>query len=174
MSIHWGELFTPSVPVAETILRGSVVYLFLFLLLRVLRRDAGAIGITDLLVVVIIADAAQNAMAGEYRSITDGAILVGTIALWDHGLNWLGYRFPAMRRILRPGAVTLIENGRIQRRHLERELITEDELLAQLREQGVESVTEVKKCLLEGDGHISVIKRAPQREPRRRSAGARP
>lgn len=50
--------------------------------LRVLRREAGSIGISDLVVVVLIADAAQNAMAAEYRSLTEGAILVATIALW--------------------------------------------------------------------------------------------
>jgi uncharacterized membrane protein YcaP (DUF421 family) len=50
-------------------------------------------GITDLLVIVLIADAAQNGMAGEYRSLTDGLLLVATIVAWSYALNWLAFRF---------------------------------------------------------------------------------
>jgi uncharacterized membrane protein YcaP (DUF421 family) len=145
--------------VGEIFLRGTLVYLFLFFMLRFLRREAGAIGISDLLVVVLIADAAQNAMASEYKSVTEGAILVGTIAFWDYSVDWIGYKFPATRRLLRPAPLLLIKDGRMQKQNMRREMVTEEELMGQLREQGVESVGEVKKCYLEGDGHISVIKR---------------
>jgi uncharacterized membrane protein YcaP (DUF421 family) len=157
--VDWQSLFVPSVSVVEIFLRGTIVYLFLFILLRILRREAGAIGISDLLVVVLIADAAQNAMASEYKSITEGIILVSTIVFWDYFLDWLGYRFPRILRLLRPAPLLLIKDGRIQRRNLRQEMITEEELLGQLREQGIESVEEVKKSYLEGDGHISVIKK---------------
>jgi uncharacterized membrane protein YcaP (DUF421 family) len=143
--------------IGEIILRGTIVYLFLFGLLRILRRGAGTIGISDLLVVVLIADAAQNAMASEYKSITEGLILVATIVFWDYFLDWLGYRFPSVRRLVRPSPLSLIKDGRIQRRNLRREMITEEELIEQLREHGVESVDQVKESYIEGDGHISVI-----------------
>jgi uncharacterized membrane protein YcaP (DUF421 family) len=157
--IDWKSVFVPTVHIAEIFLRGTIVYLFLFFILRILRREAGAIGISDLLVVVLIADAAQNAMASEYKSITEGIILVTTIAFWDYFLDWLGYRFPSIQRLVRPAPLPLIEDGRMQRRNMRQEMITEDELIGQLREQGVESVEGVKKCYLEGDGHISVITR---------------
>ena len=157
--VDWRAAFVPTVSVAEIVLRGSCVYLFLFFVMRVLRREAGAIGISDLLVVVLVADAAQNAMASEYKSITEGAVLVGTIVAWDWFLDWVGYKFPRARRLLRPAALPLVVDGRMLRRNMRRELITEEELLSQLREQGVESVEEVKRCCLEGDGHISVIKK---------------
>ena len=85
-SIDWDALLVPSMHVGEIILRGTAVYLFLFFLLRVLRREAGHIGISDIVVVVLIADAAQNAMASEYKSLTEGAILVATIA----SCSWTG------------------------------------------------------------------------------------
>ena len=106
--IDWRSIFFPSVNVAEIFLRGTIVYLFLFFVLRLLRREAGAISISDLLVVVLVADAAQNAMASDYKSITDGVILVGAIAFWDFFLNWLGYRFPSVQRLLRPRPLLLI------------------------------------------------------------------
>ncbi|HEV2861902.1 MAG TPA: YetF domain-containing protein [Pyrinomonadaceae bacterium] len=157
--VDWKAAFVPTVSVAEVVLRGSLVYLFLFFVLRVLRREAGAVGIPDLLVVVLVADAAQNAMASEYKSVTEGAILVGTIVAWDYFLDWAGYTFPSLRRVLRPAALPLVVDGRMLRRNMRRELITEEELMSQLREQGVESLDEVKRCCLEGDGHFSVIKK---------------
>jgi uncharacterized membrane protein YcaP (DUF421 family) len=165
LQIDWKSIVGLSMNPVEIVVRGTLVYLFLFLVLRVLRRDAGAIGISDLLVVVIIADAAQNAMASEYKSVTDGIILVLTIAFWDYFLDWLGYRFPVVRRLLRPRALLLVKDGRVQKRNLRQEMITEEELMSQLREQGVENIAEVKKCYLEGDGHISVIKMDDKNSP---------
>ena len=152
------SLFVPSTSIAEIVIRGVITFFVLFAVLRLLRRETGAIGISDLLVVVLIADAIQNGMAGEYTSITEGAILVLTIALCDYFVDWLGYRFPPLQRVLRPAPLLLVENGRIQRRNLRQELITVDELRALLREQGVDDVGDVKKCYLEGDGQISVIR----------------
>ena len=148
----------------EIFLRGTIVYLFLFFLMRILRRQAGAIGIADLLLVVLIADAAQNAMSSDYKSISEGIVLVGTIAFWDYSLDWLGYRFPKLQRLLRPAPMLLIRNGRFQRRNMRQEMISEEELMGQLREQGVDSVKDVEKSYLEADGHISVIKKDSKAE----------
>ena len=156
--IDWKSVFTPTVNVVEIFLRGTIIYLFLFLILRLLRREAGALGISDLLVVVLIADAAQNAMASDYKSITEGIILVSTIVCWDYFLDWLSYRYPLMRRLLRPPPLLLIKDGQVQWRNLKQEMITQEELLEQLREQqGVETFKEVQKCYLEANGQVSVI-----------------
>ena len=167
--IDWESVFIPSLHIGEIVLRGTIVYLFLFVLLRILRRGAGAIGISDLLVLVLVADAAQNAMASEYKSITEGLVLVTTIVLWDYLLDWLGYRFPGLRPLLRPAPSLLIKNGRVQRRNLAREMITEEELVEQLREQGVASIEKVKESFMEGDGHISVITK-DSKKPRKRQS----
>jgi uncharacterized membrane protein YcaP (DUF421 family) len=161
LHIDWKAVFVPEVSLLEIVLRGTFVYLLLFFVLRVLRRQAGALGISDLLVVVLIADAAQNAMSSDYKSVTEGAVLVGTIMAWDVSLDWLGYRFPALGRLLRPSPLPLVEDGRPLRRNMRKELVSMDELMSQLREQGVENLSEVKRCYLEGDGHVSVIKKEP-------------
>src|SRR5262245_56879901 len=169
MKIDWRSVFFPSTGVREIFLRGTIIYLFLFFILRILRRESGAIGISDLLLIVLIADAAQNAMSSDYKSVTDGIILVSTIAFWDYLLDWIGYRFPNVRPLLRPAPLLLIKDGRLQRRNMRREMITEEELMGRLREQGVEKVEEVKKCYLEGDGSVSVIKRDSKSDNRERS-----
>jgi uncharacterized membrane protein YcaP (DUF421 family) len=82
LNVDWAELFVPSASVVETILRGTLVYWFLFLIFRlIIKRDIGSVAVSDLIVVVIIADAAQNAVAADYKSITDGLILISTIVL---------------------------------------------------------------------------------------------
>lgn len=159
LGIDWNSVFVPTVSLVEIVLRGTLVYLLLFLLMRVLRREAGALGISDLLVVVLIADAAQNAMSSDYKSITEGAVLVGTIIAWDYSLDWLGYRFPAFGRVLRPAPLPLVKDGSALRRNMRKEMVSMEELMSQLRQEGVEHLSEVKRCYLEGDGHISVIKK---------------
>lgn len=156
--IDWKTAFIPSTSIAEIVLRGSVIYLGLFSILRlVLKRQSGEVGITDVLVVVLIADAAQNGMSNDYKSITEGLILVATIIFWSYFLDWVGYRFPHLQRFIHPPPLLLVKNGRLLRNNMRRELITQDELMNHLREQGVEDITKVKEAYLEGDGHISVI-----------------
>jgi len=155
--IDWISIFSPKVNLIEMMIRGTIVYLMLFFFLRILRREAGAIGLADLLVVVLIADAAQNAMGSKYESITEGIVLVGTILFWNYMLDLLAYRFPAFQRLVRPKPLLLIKNGELMRRNLQKEMITKEELMSQLREQGVEEIKEVKSCSLEGDGKISVV-----------------
>jgi uncharacterized membrane protein YcaP (DUF421 family) len=153
-------MFELTVNPAELMLRGTAMYWFLLLLFRfVLRRDVGSIGIADLLLLVLVADASQNAMAGGYESVTDGVILVATIAGWNWLLDFATYRFPALNRLIQAKPLPLVRNGRLVRRNMRHEFITMDELMAKLREQGVETLDEVKIARMEGDGEISVIKK---------------
>ncbi len=159
-SFDWGKTFGLDTPILEIIVRGSITYLALFAMLRfVLKREAGAVGITDLLVIVLIADAAQNAMAADYKSITDGLILVATIIFWSFALDWLGYHVPAIERFVRPPPLSLVKDGQMIRLNMRKELITENELMSMLRQQGIEKLDEVKKAYMEGDGRISIVKK---------------
>jgi uncharacterized membrane protein YcaP (DUF421 family) len=157
-NIDWARIFLPDTPILEIIVRGSIMYLALFWMLRgVLKRVGSSINFADLLMVVLIADAAQNGMADDYTSIGDGIVLVGTIVFWNYALDWLGYHFPRFQRFVRPPALPLVENGDLLRRNMRRELLTRDELMSQLREQGVNDLAQVKIAQMEGDGRISVI-----------------
>jgi uncharacterized membrane protein YcaP (DUF421 family) len=154
-----GTLFQFQVSPRELILRGTLIYWFLFLLFRfVLRRDAGSLGLADILVVVLVADAAQNGMSGEYKSVSEAMVLVATIAGWNYFIDWMSFRYPRFARFAEPRVVTLIQHGRIHRKNLQRELLTEEELQSQLRQSGIEDIHEIKHARLEPDGHISVIR----------------
>lgn len=157
--LSWKSLFIPGLSVVEIFARGSITYLALFTLMRIVpKRESGSIGTADLLTIVLIADAAQNAMASNYNSITEGIILVATIIFWNYFLDWLSFHFPTFRRLIQPQPLLLVKNGRIHKQNLRKELITREELLSELREHGVDDLAMVKEARIEEDGHISVIK----------------
>ena len=158
MTIDWSALFVPRESLLELVIRGTVMYLGILIATRLFRRASGSLSVADLLLVVLIADAAQNGMSGEYRSVTAGLVLVGTIIGWSYALDWLGYHVEFIGRFLQPPPVLLIRDGRINHAQLRREMISMSELREHLREHGVE-LKDVRRGYLEGDGKISVLKR---------------
>lgn len=151
------ELFAREYPVWHMVVRGTVVYWFLLVVFRfILRRDIGSMGVADLLFVVLVADASSNAMQGEYRSIGDGLVLLGTLIGWNFALDWLSYRSRVVSRFLEPRPEVLVRHGRVNRKAMKREMITLEELEAKLREEGVESMADVRVARLESDGKLSV------------------
>ena len=165
------ELFRFGVSPLELVLRGSAIYWFLFLLFRfVMRRDTGALAISYILLLVLIADASQNAMAGAYTTIAEGVLLVSTLVGWNWLMNWASYRFNTIRRLVEAPPIVLVRRGRLIGRALRSELITVPELMASLRSNGIDKLAEVRVARMEPDGSISVIRedRSGEDEPSRR------
>jgi len=156
--VDWHALFVPSESLVELMLRGSAMYLIVFAALRFFRRETGSLGTADLLVLVLVADAAQNAMASEYTSLPEGIVLVATIFGWNFLLDWLAFRFPWAHKLIHGSPLPLVEKGRVQWKNLRREFLTKSDLMEQLRQHQVEDLSEVKRCFLEPDGHLSVLK----------------
>ena len=157
--IDWNTLFGLSVPPLELVIRGSAIYWFLFVIFRlVVRRDAGGLALADILLLVLVADAAQNAMAGDYRSVSDGMILVATIVGWNVLLDWAAFRSTKLQRLLEPRQLVLVKNGQIQYYNLRRQFMSEQDLMSKLREHGVDKLAQVKRAYLEGSGSITVIR----------------
>ena len=145
-TIDWRTMFVPTGSVFELVLRATVMYLLILAGFRIFRREAGSLSVSDLIVVVLIADAAQNGMAGEYKSLTEGVIVVATIFAWNYILDWMAYRSRFVHWLLHPPSLPLVRNDQILHRNLRSQLITKQDLLEQLREQGVESIDSIKKC----------------------------
>jgi len=155
----WGELFRLSAPVAEILIRGTVMFLALFAMMRVVgKREAGAHSLTDLLVVVLVAEAAAHGMAGESRAIPDSVLLIATILFWSVALDALAYHWAPVARLLKSRPAPLIVDGEINQRALRREFMRRDEVMEQLRLHGITDVNEVARAYLEPNGMISVIR----------------
>jgi uncharacterized membrane protein YcaP (DUF421 family) len=168
MTVDWKTIFLPDVPLLEIILRASVMYISLFVLLRViLKRQTGSLGMTDLLLITLLADASQNAMAGEYTSIVDGIVLVSTIIFWNYAFDWLSFKFDWFSRLIEPAPLLLIRDGKLLHRNMRKELITEEELMGQLRQQGLDDPAKVKEAYMESDGQFSVVQHKEKQQPRK-------
>ncbi|MCO4890852.1 DUF421 domain-containing protein [Cupriavidus sp. WGtm5] len=160
LSFDWREALLFTLSPLEIIVRGSLMYWALFLLFRfVARRDVGSLGIADLLVIVIVADAAQSGMAGKGESVADAVLLVVTLIAWNRLIDLLAFHFPGFQRFAEPKKVLLVRDGTKLRENMRRESITDEELEAKYREEGLDSIDKVKALYLEADGKVSVIKK---------------
>lgn len=157
--MNLSDLFSPDLPLLEMVVRGSVIYWFLLIVFRfVLRRDVGSMSMADLLFIVLVADASSNAMQGEYRSVTNGITLLGTLVGWNYLLDVLAFRYAKVAAFLEPPAEPLVRHGRLVTRTLRKERITAEEVLAKLREEGIDDLSVIRIARLEGDGKVSVIR----------------
>ena len=158
VNVDWRAVIMPDTPLIEIFVRGTLIYLGIFILLRLGgKRDTSDLSRSDLLVLLLVADAAQNGMAADYHSVVDGLLLVATILLWTYIIDWLGYHIPAVERLLQPAPVMLVQDGQIKARNMRHELVTRSELMDALRQAGYESLSEVKDVIMEGSGNLSII-----------------
>jgi uncharacterized membrane protein YcaP (DUF421 family) len=155
--IKWDQLFIFTVSPLELFIRGTIVYVLVFVLMRVFRREPGTVGIADLLMVVFIADASQNAMSKDYQSVLDGFVLILTIVFWNYAVDWLTARSPLIERFTHPAPIALVREGSMIPENMQRQFVTHNQLMSILREHGIDTVSEVKAAYIEGSGHTSVI-----------------
>ena len=124
--------------------------------------------------VVLVSEAAAVGLHGEAESVTDGVVLVATILFWSIALDAIAYRWPRLGRVLKAHRRPLIEDGRLNRKLMRRELMTEEEVDAQLRLHGIKRLETVARAYIEPNGMISIIRRdGGETEPAEPSEAAR-
>lgn len=157
--VDWAEILLPTQSVLELVVRATAMYFIIFLLLRlVLRRQVGGLGTSDILVVVLVAEIAGNCISADSFSVIGGAISVATVLFWTYVIEWLQYHVPYVERLTREPKLKLIADGKLLRRNMRAELVTVEELMVQLRKQGVDECSKVKAAYLEADGSVSVLR----------------
>jgi uncharacterized membrane protein YcaP (DUF421 family) len=144
-------------PVAEKLIRPVLVYLALVVLLRLFgKRELAQLNPFDLVVLLSLSNTVQNAIIGEDNSVTGG--LIGAVALL--AVNWLVvrvlFRSRRLTRIFEGRSAILVHNGQIDKRILEREALTTQELLDVIHRQGFEHIHQVRRCELEPNGTFYV------------------
>ncbi|MFP8945072.1 DUF421 domain-containing protein [Streptomyces fenghuangensis] len=166
----WNTLFAPSVPLLELFLRGTVTFLLLMAMVRVAgQREAGGLGITDVFLVVLVGQAVAPGLVGKSSSIADGVLLAATVVCWSLALDAAAYRWPRLARVIKSRPRPLIEDGRLSRKVMRREMMTEGEIMTQLRLHGIEDVSQVRRAYLEPNRMISILRRGggePDEPPR--------
>jgi uncharacterized membrane protein YcaP (DUF421 family) len=156
------DLFVPGTGLAEKIVRPVAVYIFLVVILRVGgRRELSQMNAFDLVVLLMLANAVQNAIIGDDNSLVGGFIGGTTLILLNLGVVRYLYGHPSLDRKIEGEPVVLLKDGRPIRRALEKELITEEELLAIIHRQGVDRFEACSEVILETSGTISVLAQQP-------------
>jgi uncharacterized membrane protein YcaP (DUF421 family) len=158
----WRDMFVLGLPVLEKILRPVIVYMFLVIGLRLSgKRELAQLNPFDLIVLLTLSNTVQNAIIGDDNSVTGG--IIGAASLM--AINYLVVRFlyghRKLEQIVEGRADVLVENGRVHRERLKKELITLEELEAAARKQGFESLADVREGILEPGGTLSFIAKKP-------------
>ncbi|MBI1788571.1 MAG: DUF421 domain-containing protein [Acidobacteria bacterium] len=167
MSFFGHDMLAPAIPVVEKIVRPALVYVFLVVCLRVFgKRQLAQLNPFDLVVLMCLSNTVQNAIIGNDNSLTGG--LIGAFALLV--VNYLVVRFffghRRLDQIFEGKPTVLIENGKIRRHALARELLTESELRTVAHRQGFRHLSEIQNCVLEPGGNFFVQGKAPSEDER--------
>lgn len=156
----WGPILMPGAPIAELVVRVSAIYLFLWVFLRAMpTRQLGRFGVTDLLVLLLLAASVRMGLTGQNFTVGDAMISATVLISWDRIMNALAYYVKPLRHFLRHDPMPVVEDGVVVKRSARKELLTEGDIMEKLREQGIESLSQVRKAYVEADGRISVIPR---------------
>jgi uncharacterized membrane protein YcaP (DUF421 family) len=143
----------------DIVARAIVVFVFLLVLTRTIgRRELSSLQPIDLILLIIVGDAVQQGLTQDDYSLTGAVLAVGTIAVLQVFVSWVGYRFPRTRPVLEGNPIVVVQDGELIEQNLKRERLDPDEVYEQARLQGIAHLSEVKWAVLETTGKISFIK----------------
>jgi uncharacterized membrane protein YcaP (DUF421 family) len=157
--MHWWQ---PEIPLVEKIVRSLVVYVFLLVLFRLMgKREVAQMTVFDLVVLLVLSNVLQNAMIGPDNSVIGGLIGATTIMAINWLVGRLAYSSKWFERTIEGVPTILIHSGHMVEPNMRRAGISHEELLSNLRSQGVFCVDDVRAAVLEPSGKLSVLKIEP-------------
>ncbi len=138
--------------------RTALIYLAVVAAMRLLgTRALGRMSVFDFVLVVVVANAVQNALVGGDTTLVGGLVSAATLLAVNRLLTWLLDRFPSLEKEIVGEPVVLVTDGEARPDAMKREGVTRDELMAALREHGVAELGDVRLAVLEVDGTVSVV-----------------
>jgi uncharacterized membrane protein YcaP (DUF421 family) len=157
------DLFDLAMPWWEFILRAVVVYAVVLGMVRLSgKRALGQITPFDVLLIVLLGNAVQNALLGKDTSLGGGLLLAATLIGINYGVGWLSTRSAKVEKLVEGEPVLIARDGQVLASVLKRELVTRADLEAAMRQQGCTHISEVSMALLEINGHITIVPRQPK------------
>jgi uncharacterized membrane protein YcaP (DUF421 family) len=143
----------------DIVLRTVAVFAFLLVLTRVIgRRELSSLEPFDLILLIVLGDAVQQGLTQDDYSLTGAFLVIGTFAILQVFVSWIGYRFPSTRPVLEGEPLIIIQDGELIERNLKRERLTRQEIAEEARNQQIAHISEVRWGVLETNGKISFIK----------------
>ena len=154
-------MFMPSVAVSELMLRAVLIYVFVFILLRLLgKKHVGEMGPFDLVILLILSESVQNALVADDKSVTGGLIVASTLFGISQLVGFISWKSKKAERFIEGTPRLLVRNGHVYTEALAQEQLSHSELLEALRREGCTSLSKVRYAMLENDGAITIGLRA--------------
>ena len=145
----------------DIVFRGVVVFVFLYVLMRVIgRRELSSLEPFDLILLVILGDAVQQGLTQDDYSLTGAILAIGTIAILQVVVSYANFRFPRLRPLLDGEPIVIVEHGKPVDKNMRRERVTMDDVLQAARLQNIASLDDVDWAVMETSGAISFIKKS--------------
>jgi uncharacterized membrane protein YcaP (DUF421 family) len=142
----------------DLVVRSIVVFAFVLVLTRIIgRRELGSLQPFDLILLIVLGDALQQGLTQDDYSVTGAVLVVGTFAVLQVSVSWLGYRFPRLRPVLEGEPIIVVEDGKVIEKNLRRERLTVAEIAEEARRQQIAHFSEIRYAILETSGTISFI-----------------
>jgi uncharacterized membrane protein YcaP (DUF421 family) len=153
----------------DLMLRAGAVYVFIVLAIKLFgKKELSQLSVVDLVFILLISNAVQNAMVGSNTSLAGGIVAAITLFIINYVLKKLILRFKPIERFIEGEPIMLIYEGKIQQSNIEKAGFTIQELNAAVREHGIDTIEKVNLAMLEVDGNISVLTENYQSKTRKR------
>ena len=150
------------------------VYVFIIVAIRLFgKKELAQLSVFDLVFILLISNAVQNAMVGSDSTLTGGLIAAGSLFIVNYLFKLIAYKFPRIGKIVEGEPLMLIYHGKLKRNNMDKAKLSLDEIEETVREHGVKSIKEVDLAVLEMDGNISILsnefkrKTTKKRRPRK-------
>jgi uncharacterized membrane protein YcaP (DUF421 family) len=144
----------------DIVLRGIVVFAFLYVLMRMIgRRELSSLEPFDLILLIVLGDAVQQGLTQDDYSLTGAFLAIGTIAILQVAVSYANFRFPKLRPVLDGEPIVVVQDGKPIERNMRRERVTIEDLAAAARQQNIAKLDDVQWAVMETSGAISFIKK---------------
>ena len=151
-------VFGVHAPFVQITYRTIIIYVVIVLLMRLMgRRQLGQMTPFDLVLILLIANAVQNAMVGTDTTIFGGLVAAAALLVSDQVLSRVVDRIPRFRRIVEGQPILLVNNGHLLEHHVIAAGLTRDLVVQAIREHGFENLEQIQMAVLEIDGTISIV-----------------
>jgi uncharacterized membrane protein YcaP (DUF421 family) len=144
----------------DIVLRGVAIFIFLYVLMRVIgRRELSTLEPFDLILLIVLGDAVQQGLTQDDYSLTGAFLAIGTIAMLQLSVSFVNFRFPRLRPIIDGEPIVMVQDGKPLDKNMRRERLTMEDLRAAMRGQSISSLDDVAWAVMETSGKISFIKK---------------
>lgn len=156
----------------DIVLRATVMFFILFLLIRLLgKRELGQMTPFEFVVLVVLGDLIQQGVTHNDFSLTGATLAICTFAFWALVLSWTAYLFPRAKDLLEGTPRVIVRDGEIVTENLQRDRLTRDEILSEMRLAGIGRMSEVAWAILEPHGKMSFIRKDEKGSPQQDQDG---